>query len=69
MRRTRCSDEKDNTVKQAGGFIIQPMPFTEEAVIGQLEKNLAEFSTVTKVLDEERRRKKCCRCCLPGWIL
>ena len=44
--------EKDNTVKQAGGFIIQLMPFTEEAVIGQLEKNLAEFSTVTKVLDE-----------------
>ena len=38
--------EKDNTVKQAGGFIIQLMHFTEEAVIEQLEKNLAEFSTV-----------------------
>lgn len=35
--------EKDNTVKQAGGFIIQLMPFTEEAVIGQLEKIWQSF--------------------------
>lgn len=44
--------EKDNTVKQAGGFIIQLMPFAEEEVITKLEQNLAAFSTVTKVLDE-----------------
>lgn len=44
--------EKDNTVKQAGGFIVQLMPFTEEAVISKLEQNLAEFSSVTAVLDE-----------------
>ncbi len=44
--------DKDNTVKQAGGFILQLMPFAEEAVIGKLEKNLAEFSSVTKVLDD-----------------
>lgn len=44
--------EKDNTVKQAGGFIIQLMPFTEEKVIEQLEKNLTEFSAVTTVLSE-----------------
>lgn len=44
--------EKDNTVKQAGGFIIQLMPFASEEVITQLEQNLAAFSTVTKVLDE-----------------
>ena len=44
--------EKDNTVKQAGGFIIQLMPFAEEDVIAKLEQNLAAFSTVTKVLDE-----------------
>ena len=25
--------EKNNTVKQAGGFILQLMPFTEDAVI------------------------------------
>lgn len=46
--------ERDNRVKQAGGFIIQLMPFTEDKVIGQLEQNLKEFSTVTAVLDEGR---------------
>lgn len=44
--------EKDNTVKQAGGFIVQLMPFTEDKVIAALEKNLAAFSSVTRVLDE-----------------
>lgn len=44
--------EKDNTVKQAGGFIVQLMPFTEDSVIAQLEQNLAEFSSVTTVLNE-----------------
>ena len=29
---------KDNTVKQAGGFIIQLLPFTDEKVIDALEK-------------------------------
>ena len=46
--------EKDNTVKQAGGFIIQLMPFAEEEVIEKLEKNLAQVSSVTKLLDEGR---------------
>lgn len=44
--------EKDNTVKQAGGFIIQLMPFADEAVISALEDNLKSFRTVTAVLDE-----------------
>ncbi len=44
--------ERDNTVRQAGGFIVQLMPFTEDKVIAALEKNLTEFSSVTKVLDE-----------------
>lgn len=44
--------DKDNTVRQAGGFILQLMPFAEESVIIALENNLAKFSTVTAVLDE-----------------
>lgn len=44
--------EKDNTVRQAGGFIIQLMPFAEEEVIAQLEKNLAEVISVTELLDQ-----------------
>lgn len=44
--------EKNNTVCQAGGFIIQLMPFTEEKVIAQLEKNLAEVNSVTELLNQ-----------------
>ncbi len=44
--------EKNNTVKQAGGFLIQLMPFTDEAVIETLEKRLAEIPPVTTMLDE-----------------
>lgn len=43
--------EKDNTVKQAGGFIIQLMPFAEEEVIRKLEENLQRINSVTAILD------------------
>lgn len=42
---------KDNTVKQAGGFIIQLMPFAEEEVIAKLEENLSKIQSVTSLLD------------------
>ena len=41
----------DGSVKQAGGFIIQLMPFTEEETILNLEKVLANTSSMTKLLD------------------
>ena len=44
--------EKDNTVKQAGGFIIQLMPFTDEKVIEALEKKISEVQSVTSMLDQ-----------------
>lgn len=43
--------ERDNTVKQAGGFILQLMPFTDEKVIDALEKKLSEITSVTSMLD------------------
>lgn len=43
--------ERDNTVRQAGGFIIQLMPFTSEEIIDQLEKKLADMTSVTAMLD------------------
>ena len=46
--------EKNNTVKQAGGFIIQLMPFTSEAVIAKLEEKLTHMSPVTTLLEEGR---------------
>ena len=41
----------DNTVRQAGGFIIQLMPFTDEKVIDALEKKLSSVKSVTSMLD------------------
>lgn len=43
---------RDNTVKQAGGFIIQLMPDTEESVIAALEKKVAEVTSVTDLLEQ-----------------
>ncbi len=42
----------DNSVKQAGGFIIQLMPFAEDSVIDQLETNIKELTSVTALLEE-----------------
>lgn len=44
--------EKDNTVKQTGGFIIQLMPFAEDEIIEKLEENLKKMPSVTSILDE-----------------
>lgn len=43
---------KDNTVRQAGGFIVQVMPFAEDAVIDKLEKNVQNITSVTNLLEE-----------------
>ena len=44
--------EKDNTVRCAGGFIIQLMPFATEEVICKLEENLKDVTSVTALLDQ-----------------
>ncbi|MDD6282860.1 Hsp33 family molecular chaperone HslO [Oribacterium sp. HCP28S3_H8] len=44
--------EKNNTVKQAGGFIIQLMPGCSDEVITQLENKLKTIKSVTAMLDE-----------------
>lgn len=41
----------DGSVKQAGGFIIQLMPFAEDATIDKLEENLKNVTSVTELLD------------------
>lgn len=43
--------EKDNTVKQAGGFIIQLMPFAEDKVISFLEEKISKITSVTDMLE------------------
>ena len=43
---------KNNTVRQAGGFIVQLMPFAEEEVISRLEQNVQKINSVTNLLEE-----------------
>lgn len=43
--------EKNNTVHCAGGFIVQVMPFIEEAVLAKLEENISKIQSVTAMLD------------------
>lgn len=58
--------EKDNTVKQAGGFIVQLMPFAEEKVIEKLEKNLEKITSVTALLEEGKTPKELLELLLEG---
>lgn len=44
---------KDNTVKRAGGFILQLLPFAQEEVIGKLEKKIGELNGITNMLDQD----------------
>jgi len=59
--------EKDNTVRQAGGFIIQLMPFAEESVIARLEENLSKISSVTTMLDAGNDPKQMLELVLDGF--
>ncbi len=43
--------EVNNTVRCAGGFIVQVMPFIEDAVLEKLEANIQKIQSVTAMLD------------------
>ena len=43
--------DTDGSVKQAGGFILQLMPFTSDEVIEKLEKRIGEMDSVTNMLE------------------
>ena len=42
----------DNHVAQAGGFIIQVMPFAQDEVIDVVERNIAKIHSVTDMLEQ-----------------
>lgn len=44
---------KNNTVRRAGGFIIQLMPFADEEVIDKLEKKINSITSITALLDQD----------------
>jgi molecular chaperone Hsp33 len=43
---------KDNTVEQAGGFIIQLMPGADEEIVDRLEKSVRAVKSVTELLKD-----------------
>ncbi len=44
--------DTDITVKHAGGFIIQMMPYASEELISDLEQRLKDFSSITSFMDQ-----------------
>ena len=43
---------RENTVRQAGGFILQLLPGASEEVVAGLEQKLGEITSITALLDE-----------------
>ena len=62
-------DKETNTVKQAGGFIIQLMPFASENVITKLEENLNGIDSVTKLLEAGNTPEQILEILLQGFDL
>ena len=44
--------DREAQVRQAGGFIIQVMPFAEETVIDQLEASLQQTDSITDLMEQ-----------------
>ncbi len=49
---------KDNTVRQAGGFIIQLLPGASDEIIDRLEAKLSGISSITSLLDAGKTPEK-----------
>lgn len=60
---------KDNTVKRAGGFIIQLMPFADEEIITKLEQNIAKITSITELLEQGYTPEKLLEFVLSGFEL
>ncbi|MBE6877450.1 MAG: Hsp33 family molecular chaperone HslO [Ruminococcus sp.] len=56
----------DLSVKYAGGFLIQLLPFADESCIPVLEKNIAMMPNVTKMLENGMTAEEIVLKCLEG---
>lgn len=59
--------DRENFVKQAGGFILQLMPDTTDEVITALEKNLSKIRSVTELLEEGNTPEDIAKMLLEGF--
>ena len=62
-------DKETNTVKQAGGFILQLMPFADESVISKLEDNLKNVTSVTTLLEQGKNPEQILEILLEGFTV
>ena len=60
-------NKADGTVKHAGGFIIQLMPFADDETIEKLEANLMKIDSVTKMLDDGKSAEQMLEHILEGF--
>lgn len=58
---------RENTVRQAGGFILQLMPGVEEETISRLEARIGEIHSITSMLDEGMSPEEILRYVLEGF--
>lgn len=62
-------EREDLSVIAAGGFIIQLLPFAEEATISHLEDNLKKFTSVTDILKAGKTPEELLSIVLEGFDL
>lgn len=56
----------DLTVKNAGGFLIQVLPFASDEIITQIEKNIQVMQSVTKLMEDGRSTEEIALMALEG---
>ncbi len=56
----------DLTVRAAGGFLVQLLPFADENTISTLEKNIRDIPPVSSMIDQEITPEKICMRVLEG---
>lgn len=56
----------DLTVRAAGGFLVQLLPFADPAVIDRLEGNVAAMAPVSALIDQGKTPEEICRALLAG---
>ena len=56
----------DLTVKSAGGFLVQLLPFADEKVIDVIEKNISEIRPISAMLDEGKTPEEIANMLLKG---
>lgn len=56
----------DLTVRAAGGFLVQLLPFAEQEAIDILEKNIRDIQPVSAMIDQEMTPEEICNLLLDG---